>query len=143
MSRPRLVAALALVVALPVGCGPVEYLAQVGGRASASLAQARREKADELAPYEYTALAAEYLKKAREEAGRFAVPNGSRVRPLGRGARRSRESPLAGSGKAGRSWEEPGSGGALAARWIVFGVAIIAADPGFRGSGSGRLGSGR
>lgn len=99
---------MALVVALPVGCGPVEYLAQVGGRASASLAQARREKADELAPYEYTA-AAEYLKKAREEAGRSqyqtALEYGLLAEELA-----DRAKALSRERKAGRSWEEPGSG---------------------------------
>lgn len=105
MSRPCLVAALVLGMALPLGCGPVEYIAQVGGRASSSLAQARREKADELAPYEFTA-ASEYLKKAREEAGRSqfqaALEYGKIAEEM---ADRSRA--LARERKAGRAWEAP------------------------------------
>lgn len=92
-------------MALPLGCGPVEYVAQVGGRASSSLAQARREKADELAPYEYTA-AGEYLKKAREEAGRSqfqtALEYGKIAEEM---ADRSRA--LARERKAGRGWDAP------------------------------------
>lgn len=52
-------------------CGPVEYLGQVSGRATTALAQAQRQGAERLAPYEYTA-ATEYLRKAREEASRSA-----------------------------------------------------------------------
>jgi hypothetical protein len=51
------------------GCGPVEYVAQVGSRAPAALAQAREHGAEGLAPYEYTA-ALEYLREAREQAAR-------------------------------------------------------------------------
>ena len=58
-----------LALAVFVGCGPVEYLAQVSGRASAALAQAHRAGGDAHAPYEYT-MASEYLRKAREDAGR-------------------------------------------------------------------------
>jgi hypothetical protein len=106
VSRPCLVAALLLGMVLPIGCGPVEYIAQVGGRASSSLAQARREKADELAPYEYTA-AGEFLKKAREEAGRSqfqtALEYGKIAEEMADRARAlSRER------KAGRSWDTPG-----------------------------------
>ncbi len=88
---------------LPLGCGPVEYVAQVGGRASSALSQARREKADVLAPYEYTA-AGEYLKKSKEEAGRSqfetAIEYGKRSEELANRARAlSRER------KAGRAWD--------------------------------------
>ena len=103
VSRRFLVGALALGAMLPLGCGPVEYVAQVGGRASSALAQARRERADVLAPYEYTG-AGEYLKKAKEEAGRSqfdtALAYGKRAEELANRARAlSRER------KAGRSFE--------------------------------------
>lgn len=107
VSRPCLVAALFMGMALPIGCGPVEYIAQVGGRASSSLAQARREKADQLAPYEYTAAGA-YLMKAKEEAGRSqfqaALEYGKIAEEM---ADRSRA--LARERKAGRGWEIPGT----------------------------------
>jgi len=114
VSRPCLVAALLLGMVLPIGCGPVEYIAQVGGRASSSLAQARREKADELAPYEYTA-AGEYLKKAREEAGRSqfqtALEYGKIAEEMADRARAlSRER------KAGRGWDTPGGGAEMPAK---------------------------
>ena len=102
VSSRFLVGALALGSMLAFGCGPVEYVAQVGGRASSALAQARREKADVLAPYEYTG-AGEYLKKSKEEAGRSqfqtALEYGKRAEELANRARAlSRER------KAGRSW---------------------------------------
>ncbi len=50
------------------GCGPVEYLNQVSGKASGAVAAAKQENAERFAPYEYTA-AVEYLQKAREEGG--------------------------------------------------------------------------
>lgn len=105
VSRRFLLPALALGVVTFSGCGPVEYVAQVGSRASNALAQARREKADQLAPYEYTA-AGEYLKKAREEAGRSqfeaALDYGKRAEELADRARAlSRER------KAGRGWDDP------------------------------------
>jgi hypothetical protein len=50
------------------GCGPVEYISQVGNKASAAVSAAKLAQADRYAPYEYTA-AEEYLHKAREEAG--------------------------------------------------------------------------
>lgn len=50
------------------GCGPVEYLHQVTRRAQTAVSAAKSAGADRHAPYEYTA-AAEYLHKAREEAG--------------------------------------------------------------------------
>lgn len=51
-----------------IGCGPVEYLNQVSGKASGAVAAAKRENAERFAPYEYTT-AVEYLHKAREEGG--------------------------------------------------------------------------
>jgi hypothetical protein len=51
------------------GCGPVEFVSQVGRRAPAALEEARRHGAETLAPYEWTA-AEEYLREARVEATR-------------------------------------------------------------------------
>ena len=50
-----------------LGCGPVEYISQVGNKASAAVSAAKLASAERYAPYEYTA-AEEYLHKAREEA---------------------------------------------------------------------------
>jgi hypothetical protein len=64
--------ALALAAAVTVvcvgGCGPIEYLNQVGYRAAGAVAAAKRAEAERYAPFEFTA-AQEYLHKAREEAG--------------------------------------------------------------------------
>jgi hypothetical protein len=65
---------VSLLVLLPVGCGPVEYLGQVSSRAAHALAQAELADAEHLAPYEYTR-AREYLRKAREEAGYSSFEN--------------------------------------------------------------------
>jgi len=51
-----------------LGCGPVEYINQVGNRAASAVSAAKLASAERYAPYEYTA-AEEYLHKAREEAG--------------------------------------------------------------------------
>ncbi|MFL5305512.1 MAG: DUF4398 domain-containing protein [Polyangia bacterium] len=53
---------------MALGCGPVEYINQVGNRAASAVSAAKLASADRYAPYEYTA-AQEYLHKAREEAG--------------------------------------------------------------------------
>jgi hypothetical protein len=69
VNRPRLrriVFALGLASA---GCGPVEYLSQVGRRAPAALIEAQRHGAEQLAPYEYAA-AEEYLHEARVQGSR-------------------------------------------------------------------------
>lgn len=50
------------------GCGPVEYINQVGNRAASAVSAAKLASAERYAPYEYTS-AQEYLHKAREEAG--------------------------------------------------------------------------
>jgi hypothetical protein len=50
-------------------CGSADYVAQLDTRAPRAIAQARRSKAERLAPYEYTA-ALEYLREAREQAAR-------------------------------------------------------------------------
>jgi Domain of unknown function (DUF4398) len=57
-----------LAVAPLLGCGPVEYISQVGNRAASAVSAAKLAQADRYAPYEYTA-AEEYLHKAREEGG--------------------------------------------------------------------------
>jgi hypothetical protein len=65
------VAALSLGASLAVivsGCGPIEYINQVGVKAAGAVSAAKLAQADRYAPYEYTA-AEEYLHKAREEAG--------------------------------------------------------------------------
>ena len=62
----RFLAPAACVLAL--GCGPVEYINQVGNRAASAVSAAKLASAERYAPYEYTA-AQEYLHKAREEAG--------------------------------------------------------------------------
>jgi Domain of unknown function (DUF4398) len=50
------------------GCGPIEYINQVGMKAAGAVSAAKLAQADRYAPYEFTA-AEEYLHKAREEAG--------------------------------------------------------------------------
>jgi hypothetical protein len=57
-----------LAVAPLLGCGPVEYISQVGNKAASAVSAAKLAQGDRYAPYEYTA-AEEYLHKAREEAG--------------------------------------------------------------------------
>jgi hypothetical protein len=59
--------ALLVFVALVAGCGPIEYINQVGIKAASAVSAAKLAQADRYAPYEYTA-AEEYLHKAREEA---------------------------------------------------------------------------
>jgi hypothetical protein len=56
-----------LLVSL-AGCGPVEYINQVGNKAASAVSAAKLASAERYAPYEYTA-AESYLHKAREEAG--------------------------------------------------------------------------
>jgi hypothetical protein len=59
---------LLLSLATLSGCGPIEYINQVGNRAASAVSAARLAQADRYAPYEMTG-AEEYLHKAREEAG--------------------------------------------------------------------------
>src|SRR5262245_47978757 len=63
----RVVLALGAAVSI-AGCGPIEYINQVGIKAAAAVSAAKLAQADRYAPYEFTA-AEEYLHKAREEAG--------------------------------------------------------------------------
>jgi hypothetical protein len=76
---------LALGPACLAGCGPVDYLSQVGRRAPLALAQARQYGAEEQAPYEWTA-AEEYLREARVQASRSsyqrAIEYGRRAEEL-------------------------------------------------------------
>lgn len=55
-------------LAVAAGCGPIEYLGQVTGKASGAVAAAKAAGAERYAPYEMTA-AESYLAKAQEEAG--------------------------------------------------------------------------
>src|SRR6478736_4461718 len=79
-----------LAVAPLLGCGPVEYISQVGNRAASAVSSAKLAQADRYAPYEYTA-AEEYLHKAREEAGHAeyqdAIEYGRRSEDLANRAR--------------------------------------------------------
>ncbi len=56
-----------LATSLTSGCGPIEYINQVGIKAAGAVSAAKLAQADRYAPYEYTC-AEEYLHKAREEA---------------------------------------------------------------------------
>ncbi len=58
----------AACAALVTGCGPIEYINQVGNKAASAVSAAKAADAERWAPYELTA-AEEYLHKAREEAG--------------------------------------------------------------------------
>jgi hypothetical protein len=102
---------LALGVTCLHGCGPVEYLAQVSGRAPAALAQAQHHGAERLAPYEFTA-AQEYLREAREQATRSsyqrAIDYGRRAEELAvRAEGIAREKNLRANAAAGA--DSPGS----------------------------------
>ena len=83
-------AVLSCLVFATGGCGPIEYLNQVGGKAAGAVAAAKRVNAEKLAPYEYTA-AVEYLHKAREEGGfaeyQIAIEYGRRAEDLATRAR--------------------------------------------------------
>jgi hypothetical protein len=67
--------AVAVIVAVAVGCGPIRYTGEIR-RASEAVAAARAAHADTYAPYWWTR-ATQYLHKAREVAGRadFAAAN--------------------------------------------------------------------
>jgi len=81
-------------VAPLLGCGPVEYISQVGNKAASAVSAAKLAQADRYAPYEFTA-AEEYLHKAREEAGyaeyQDAIEFGRELVPLVRGGVERRE----------------------------------------------------
>jgi hypothetical protein len=59
--------AAVVLAASGAGCGPIEYINQVGMKAAGAVSAAKLAQADRYAPYEFTA-AEEYLHKAREEA---------------------------------------------------------------------------
>jgi hypothetical protein len=61
------IAAAVTLAASGAGCGPIEYINQVGVKAAGAVSAAKLAQADRYAPYEFTA-AEEYLHKAREEA---------------------------------------------------------------------------
>jgi hypothetical protein len=71
---------------LGASCGPIEYITVVTFEASRSVNEASASRANELAPYEYTA-AVEYLHKAREVGGyaRYhqAIEFGKKARDFG------------------------------------------------------------
>ena len=79
-----------MALALLSGCGPIEYINQVGNKAASAVSAAKLAQADRYAPYEYTA-AEEYLHKAREEAGHAeyqdAIEYGRRSEDLANRAR--------------------------------------------------------
>ncbi len=69
MGALGVVAAVSLLALVSLsGCGPIEYINQVGVKAASAVSAAKLAQADRYAPYEFTA-AEEYLHKAREEAG--------------------------------------------------------------------------
>lgn len=82
--------AVVLALAPLTGCGPVEYINQVGSKAASAVSSAKQAQAERYAPYEYTA-AEEYLHKAREEAGyaeyQDAIEYGRRSEELANRAR--------------------------------------------------------
>jgi hypothetical protein len=79
-----------LAVTPLLGCGPVEYISQVGNRAASAVSAAKLAQADRYAPYEFTA-AEEYLHKAREEGGyaeyQDAIEYGQKAEDLANRAR--------------------------------------------------------
>jgi hypothetical protein len=112
-----LIAGSLLAAASTLGCGPVEYISQVGNRAASSVSAAKLAQADRYAPYEYTA-AEEYLHKAREEAGHAqyqdAIEYGRRSEELANRARAIATAKLAErpskstTATPGREQDEPG-----------------------------------
>lgn len=103
---------------LASGCGPVEYINQVGNKAASAVSAAKLAQSDRYAPYEYTA-AEEYLHKAREEAGHAeyedAIEYGRKAEELANRARAITVAHLAKDGEAAPPYkpksqnEEPGS----------------------------------
>jgi hypothetical protein len=87
-----------VVVISGSGCGPIEYINQVGNKAASAVSAAKLASADRYAPYEYTA-AEEYLHKAREEAGHSeyqdSIEYGRRAEELANRARAIAVSKLA------------------------------------------------
>jgi Domain of unknown function (DUF4398) len=91
LRRLRTFAAGSVLVLAPfAGCGPVEYINQVGNKAAEAVSAAKLAQADRYAPYEYTA-AEQYLHQAREVAGHAeyqdAIEYGHRSEDLANRAR--------------------------------------------------------
>ena len=106
LRRALAISALALTLILAGGCGPVTYIKEVTRTASADVDAARAAHAETLAPYWYT-LAVEYLRKAREEAGRSEFEAANRFgRKASRAARRAVELALS-SGRPRARDERP------------------------------------
>jgi hypothetical protein len=113
------VAVALLVIATTAGCGPIEYISQVGNKAASAVSAAKLAQADRYAPYEFTA-AEEYLHKAREEGGyaqyEDAIEYGRRSEDLANRARaiaiaRQSERPTKSTrATPGSEHEEPGAG---------------------------------
>lgn len=113
-----LASALVPIVASVSGCGPVEYINQVGNKAASAVSAAKLAQSERYAPYEYTA-AEEYLHKAREEAGHAeygdAIEYGRRAEELANQARAITVERLAKEGEAAARYkpksqdEEPGA----------------------------------
>jgi hypothetical protein len=113
-----LVLMLAPLMVSALGCGPVEYISQVGNKAASAVSAAKLASAERYAPYEYTA-AEEYLHKAREEASHAeyqdAIEYGRKAEEL---ANRARAITVERMAKEGASTpytpktqnEEPGAG---------------------------------
>jgi hypothetical protein len=96
------------------GCGPIEYINQVGVKAAGAVSAAKLAQADRYAPYEYTA-AEEYLHKAREEASyaeyEDAIEFGRKAEELADKGRAIAVAKLSQSAGASRSTEAvPASG---------------------------------
>jgi hypothetical protein len=94
LRRDRIVVvatALGFLLLAPLsGCGPIEYINQVGNKAASAVSAAKLAQAERYAPYEFTG-AEEYLHKAREEAGyaqyQDAIEYGRRAEELANRAR--------------------------------------------------------
>ena len=74
MPHRRHCRALALTFLICFGCGPIVYVKDVSPRAAAALNQAKADRAERYAPYEYVK-ASLYYDRARAEAGRAYYQN--------------------------------------------------------------------
>ncbi|MBN2723932.1 MAG: DUF4398 domain-containing protein [Deltaproteobacteria bacterium] len=68
MIRPELKILFFLMVIGAAGCGPIEYMSQVGLKANREFSGAKEAKAEKYSPYEYWS-AFYYLGRARHKAG--------------------------------------------------------------------------
>jgi hypothetical protein len=112
MQRALAKGAVIFTLATPIasGCGPIEYLNQVGAKSASAVAAAKLAQADRYAPYEYTA-AEEYLHKAREEAAyaeyQDAIEYGRKAEELANRARAMAVTRLSQPAEAARSPRTP------------------------------------